>query len=281
MQRHRKKPRLAPRRSRNRTGKKGASYFLLLIEGVFTFAFLTFDASAVGATDVGFVADAAGRAFSFGASGRQCRISVNQERQRRAAAGQTVQLCAAFDVRFAIAGAFAGFDDGCGGQDESGRSRSSAAVGRGDADALSVFQESFLAKAADDAIASADRTRVRIGARGRASRTARMEFLVRAAFGNWRKHSERLDSLSVAFAGFDTFAFFRTEMSFLAGATGFANARAKRIRILARAIATFAFTVFFVFTALLRGGFEHDERLGLDLLSSALTGLDAFAFFRT
>jgi len=137
----------------------------LLIEWVFAFAFSTFDALAIGSTDVGFLTDATGRAPAFGASWRQLRISVNQERQRRTAAGQTIQLRAAVGVDFAIAGAFAFRFNGGGGQDQIGRSRGSAAIGGGHADALSIFQVAFLAETTDDAISSADGTRVGIGAR--------------------------------------------------------------------------------------------------------------------
>lgn len=69
------------------------------------------------------------------------------------------------------------------------------------------------------------------------------EFLVFAADLRSDWHDEfRMDWLLLmrALAGFNAFARIVPEETFLAGATGHADARANRIRVLASAIATFA-----------------------------------------
>jgi len=184
---------------------------------------------------------------------------VNHIRQRGTATGQAVQLSSAIsDEDFAIAGAFAFDRDGF---DGDGRS---FAVSRGDAHALSVFQESFFASASDDAIASADRTRMGVGAGGRAGGTAFEEDFVFAAFGHGWEHHERFWLRNRgAFTGLDTFSGFRTEVTLFASAAGHADTGAQRIGVFARAVATFALTVFFI-VATFWHWWEHHERFGLN-----------------
>jgi hypothetical protein len=134
----------------------------------------------------------------------------------------------------------------------------SLAVGGGDAFALSVFQESFRAEATDDAIASADRARMWVGACRWASSTASQEHFVLFAFR--RKHLERFGlDLSGAFAGLNAFAIFRSEMSLFACATRPADTWAQWVGVLAGAIASFALAVFFVLFAF-GDRWEHHER---------------------
>jgi len=124
---------------------------------------------------------------------------------------------------------------------------------------LSVLQESLIAEATDDAVASADGARMGIGAGGRASGTAGQEALVFTAFRDWWQHHERRRwGGRRAFAGLNALAFFRTQVAGFASATGFANARAQRVGVLARAVATFAFAVFFVLGACWHW-WEHHE----------------------
>jgi len=153
-------------------------------------------------------------------------------------------------------------------------------IGGFHANALSVLQESFLAKASDDAIASADWARVGIGAGGWACGSARQEDFIGIAFRDRWQHLERnwLD-LSRAFAGFHAFASFIAEQSLLASASRFADTRAQWVGVLAGAVASFALTEFFVFLAFL-DWWEHHERFRLDL-SRAFAGLDALTSFIT
>jgi len=65
------------------------------------------------------------------------------------------------------------------------------AVGGSDANALGVFQESFLAEATDDAVLGADRARVRVGAGGRAGGAAFVEDFVFTAFFDWWESNKR------------------------------------------------------------------------------------------
>jgi hypothetical protein len=92
---------------------------------------------------------------------------------------------------FAITGAFAYRFHTSGNEGDWFGFRWSIAVGSSDANTLSILQESFLAEASNDAIASADWARMWIGACGRASGTARVEDFVFAAFWDWWKHHER------------------------------------------------------------------------------------------
>jgi len=112
---------------------------------------------------------------------------------------------------------------------------------------LFVSQIAFFAKATDDAVASANRARAGVGAGGRASGTAWSVFLVDRAF-----HERFRLNLNGAFTGFNAFAGFRTDITFFAGAAVSADHRANWVRVLARTIATFAFTVFFVVPSALR-----------------------------
>jgi len=143
-------------------------------------------------------------------------------------------------------------------------------VGGFNTNALSVLQKSFLAKASDDAIASADRARMGVGACGWACSSARQEDFVGIAF--WRSHHELAGS---ARAGFNALTSIIAEISFLAGASRFADAWAQWIWVLAGTIATFALTVFFVGFARL-DRWEHHEGFWLNL-SWAFTGGNAFS----
>lgn len=217
-------------------------------ERVVVLAFAAFDASAVGVADVGFLADASGSAAAFQASFRHLGIAVDQERQRGAAAGQAVQLLTAFAVDFAVAGALTLRLSGLGEQRLRG-----GAVGGDDANAVFVPQVSFLAEASDDAVAGADRAGMRVGAGGRASGTARVEDFVLRALVEWGQHHERGRRDRVDFRalfGQDASAVgSRAEVTFLAGATGDADARAERVGFIASAIAALALTEFFVIAA--------------------------------
>jgi hypothetical protein len=127
----------------------------------------------------------------------------------------------------------------------------SLAIGSRNTYALSVLQESILAKATDDAVASADRARMWVSACGWASSTAGMEDFVLTAFRDWWKHLEifRLD-LNGAFASFNAFVIFVSQMTLFACATRLADTWAQWVGVLARSIASFALTEFFVDTAL-------------------------------
>jgi len=128
-----------------------------------------------------------------------------------------------------------------------------------DADAVFIFQKSGFAEATDDAIASADRARMRIGACGWACSSARQENFVGFAFRDRWEHHERFGlDFRRAFAGLNAFSGIISEMTFFARASGFADTWAQGVGILARAIATFAFTEFFIFLALL-DRWEHHE----------------------
>lgn len=234
-------------------------------ERVVVFAFAAFDALTAGITDVRSLADASRRAFEVGAFRWDLRNAADQERQRGAARGQAIQLVTAVGVEFAIGGAFA-FDLS---QDHG--VHWSVAVGCSHADALIVPHVAFFAEATDDAVASADGTGMGVGAGGRASGAARFEVLVERAA--WWEHLERLRlDLSAAFAGFDALAGFRSQITAFAGAAGNADARAQRVRVLARTVATFALTEFFVLAAHAR--LDRDGVFGA---SAAVLGGDARA----
>jgi hypothetical protein len=111
---------------------------------------------------------------------------------------------------------------------------------------LIISQITFFAEASNDAVLGADWARVWVGAGGRASGTAWFEFLVGRAF---RDHKRFGLNLSGAFTGFNALAGFRTKKTLFAGAAGNADPRAKRVRVLARTIATFALTEFLVVAA--------------------------------
>jgi len=217
-------------------------------ERVLVFAFATFDADAARVTNVRSLADATRAAFEVGAFRWNLRDASDQERRRCAARGQAIQLTTAIGVEFAIGGALA-FDLG---QHDGVHQRRSVAVGGSDANALFVPQITFFAEATDDAVTRAHRARMRVGAGGRASGSARFEHLVRWAhwWERWHHHEGfRLDLLSGAFAGFDALAFFGSQETAFASAAGDADARAQRVRVLARAVATFALTEFLVLAA--------------------------------
>lgn len=82
---------------------------------------------------------------------------------------------------------------------------------------MGVFQVSIHAEAADDAVPGADRARVRIGARSRASGAAGAEDFVFTAFFDWRLHHEILRSF--ALVGRHAKAVSVSQVSFLAEAS--------------------------------------------------------------
>lgn len=240
-------------------------------ERVLVFAFAAFNAQSAGVTDVRLHADASRRATTFHAFRWYLWVAMDQEWQRGSTGGQAVQLVTAFGVDFAIGGAFAfdGFDFG---QDHVGWSN---AVGNSDADALIISQITFFAEATDDAVASADRARMGVGAGGRAGSTAWHENLVGWAFRDWWEHHERFRlSLSSALTGFNAFASFRSDKTLFAGTAGNANTGAHWIRVLARAIASFALTVFFIVAAEL---WWHGD--GIFWADTAIHRCDANALF--
>jgi len=145
---------------------------------------------------------------------------------------------------------------------------------------LSVLQESLFAKATDDAVASADRARMWVGACRWASGTARQENFVLAAFGDRWEHLESFRlNLSVAFASLNAFAIFVSQMTLFASATSFADTRAQGVGVFARSVASFALTIFFVHFAF-GHWWEHHERQGLRL-GIAFAGLNTFSGFRS
>jgi len=112
-----------------------------------------------------------------------------------------------------------------------------------------------------------------VGACGRARSSAGQEnFGEDFAFRG--EHLER-SGFGRAFAGFNTFASIRSEESGFASASRFADTWAQWVGILARSIASFALTEFFVGFAC----FGHD-RFGLNL-SDAFAGFDTFASIRS
>jgi len=204
-------------------------------------AFFAFDALSLGVADVRMHANAGWSAFHIRASFGHLRIAVDQERQRRSAAGHAVQLVTAFGgVHLAIGGAFA-----LSGLGEKGH-RCSFAVGSLDAHALSVLHVSLLAEAANDAVAGAGWSRVRFGARCRASGTASVEFFVLTALHWWHHHERFRLWHGGAFAGHNAFSVIRSEVSLLASATADADTRADWVGVLAGAVASLAFTIFLV-----------------------------------
>jgi len=89
--------------------------------------------------------------------------------------------------------------------------------------ALSIFQESFFAGASDDAILSADRARMGIGACGWACSSASQENFVGFAFRHRWEHHERFELDLSTFAGLNAFTGIISEHSLFAGASGSAD----------------------------------------------------------
>jgi hypothetical protein len=118
---------------------------------------------------------------------------------------------------------------------------------------------------------------VGIGACGWARSSAGQENFIGVAFRGW-EHLER-SWFGRAFACVNAFSGIRSEESFFASASCFAYTWAQWIGILARAIATFALTVFFVGIALF-DRWEHHERFWLDL-GRAFAGFNAFSIIVT
>jgi hypothetical protein len=220
-------------------------------------AFVHFDASSVGVAEVRFLADASGSAFAFQAFSGDLRFAVDQEWQRGVATGQAVQLFSAWAEDLAVAGALTLM---LGGRCEQGNvdwARFRSAVGGSHADTVFVFQVAGFAEASDDAVLGADGAGMGVGAGRRASRAAGVEFLVFTALLDWGQHHERhwRAFLSNDAAAVGTIA----EVSWLAGAAGFADAWAERVGIIAGAIAALALTEFFVVAARF-GWVQSDER---------------------
>jgi hypothetical protein len=94
-----------------------------------------------------------------------------------------------------------------------------AASFRMNAHTVFVFQESGFAKATDDAIASADRARVRVGAGGRAGGSASFEHFIFFALRNFWWISEHLHSLGVALSGWHADATSISQMTFITEAS--------------------------------------------------------------
>jgi len=107
-----------------------------------------------------------------------------------------------------------------------------AASFRTDADAVFIFQKSGFAEATDDAIASADRARMWVGARGWASGSASEEHFVVFALRHFRGISEKLHGFGgIAFGGRHANAASISQMTFIAEATDDAVLGANRARI--------------------------------------------------
>jgi len=107
-----------------------------------------------------------------------------------------------------------------------------AASFRMNAYAVFVFQKSGFAEATDDAIASADRARMWVGARGWASGSASEEHFVVFALRNFRGISEKLHGFGgIAFGGWHANAASISQMTFIAEATDDAVLGANRARI--------------------------------------------------
>jgi len=107
-----------------------------------------------------------------------------------------------------------------------------AASFRMNADAVFIFQKSGFAEATDDAIASADRARMGIGAGGRASGSASEEHFVIFALGNFRWISEKLHGFrGIAFGFWHANALSISQMIFFAKASDDAVLGANRARI--------------------------------------------------
>jgi hypothetical protein len=248
-------------------------------EGVDFLAFLAFNASSIGVADVRLFADASGCAHAFQTPFGHLRGAVDQVRQRGVATGQAVQLGSAFAEHFAIAALTLRLHgrlvQGDGDRSSDGRG---VAVGGSDANALGVFQVSFLAEAADDALSGADRARVRVGARGRAGGAAGAEDFVVTAFLDWWEHHERRhrwDRVDLgALESIDTVTVV-ADVSFFAGAALDADEGAHGHAVVAGAVAAFALFEFLVVSALLRG--RHHGFRGDFVDFGAIAGHDAFA----
>jgi len=241
-------------------------------------AFLAFDALSFGVTDVRVHADARRSAFHVRAFLRHLRGAVDQERQHGTACGHAVHLVSAFGgVHFAITGAFA-----FGGHGFEGHWFGHLAVGSWDAVTIGVLQESFFAEASNDALAGASWTRDWVGAGGRARGTARVEFRMFTAFWDRWEHHERFWLRNRrAFAGGDAFAHCRSQVSLFAGAALDADTRADGVGVLARAVASFALTEFFVVSAFLwwhRHGFGRWNAAGLGFHARAMFVLQETGF---
>lgn len=106
-----------------------------------------------------------------------------------------------------------------------------AASFRMNAHAVFVFQESGFAEATDDAIASADRARMRVGACGRASGTATEENFVFFALRQFWWISEELHGWGIAFGRWHAHATSIAQMTFITKASDDAVLGANRARV--------------------------------------------------
>jgi len=144
---------------------------------------------------------------------------------------------------------------------------------------LGIFQVSFLAEAADDAVPGADRSRVRVGARGWAGGAAGTEDFVFTTFFDRCQHHKvgrrRVDWVDLgALDCLDAAAVF-ADVIFLAGAARDADEWAGNESVFASSVAAFAFAVFLVIAALLLGWRHHSFHRGH--MGGAFAGQDALA----
>jgi len=144
---------------------------------------------------------------------------------------------------------------------------------------LGIFQVSFLAKAADDAVPGADRARVRVGASGWAGGAAGTEDFVFTALFDWWQHHKggrrRVDWVYLgALDSLDAAAVF-ADVILLAGAARDAYEWAGNESVFASSIAAFAFAVFLVIAALLLVWRHHSCHRGH--MGGAFAGQDALA----
>jgi len=107
-----------------------------------------------------------------------------------------------------------------------------------------VTEKALFASAARNADTWADRIRVLAGSI--ASFALTVFFIFLALLDRWEHHERLRLELSRAFTGFNAFTGIVTEMTLFAGAAGNADTWADRVGVLARTIASFALTVFFV-----------------------------------
>jgi len=229
-------------------------------------ALLTFNALTIRIAVVRELADAAGGAFHFLAFLGDLRNAVDNVWQRAAATFHAIHLgTAVFIEYFAVTAALAfSLDWGV-----------FQAVSSRYADAVFVFQIAFLAEATDHAVPGANWAWMWVGAGGWAGSAACAEFFVGIALGDWRHHHERINSWNWAlFFRHATAVWSRSQMTLLAGATGHANARADRVRLIAGTVATLALAEFFIFLAR-----RNRDRDGIDRGNAAIFGRHANALF--
>jgi len=209
--------------------------------GCLVVAFDTLDALTVLVASIGEFAHARGLAQGLLALLGDLNVSVDHPGQRHVTRGHAVQLGTAIgDVHFAIRGAL-------GGNSRNGLQGVLLALCDGHALALGVFQVSILAEASGDASKGATR-RMWSVAGGRASAAA---FAVHFQFTALLLRGQHHERLNVGLRGAGllghAFSIFTIpHVSVLASASGHADTRAQRVRILASAIASAALAEFLV-----------------------------------